>query len=80
LSGISEHNGVLLEVEWGEICRESKVERIVPVYHKTDVSGITDGSNYVVKRDKVSFQKCRDKCFRKEAVHIWYDRQLISGE
>jgi hypothetical protein len=41
---------------------------------------VTDGRNYVVKRYKVSFQKCRDKCFRKEAIHIWYDRQLISGE
>ena len=40
LPGISEHNGVLLEVEWDENCREPKVERIVPVYHKTDVSGL----------------------------------------
>jgi hypothetical protein len=35
--GISDHNGVLLEVEWYEKCRESQVERTVPVYHKTDV-------------------------------------------
>ena len=39
LPGISDHNMVLLEVEWGGICREPKVERIVPVYHKTDVLG-----------------------------------------
>ena len=26
-----------MEVEWDENCREPKVERIVPVYHKTDV-------------------------------------------
>jgi hypothetical protein len=29
-----------LEVQWGEICREPKVERIVPVYNKTDVVGL----------------------------------------
>jgi len=40
LPGISDHNGVLLEVEWDEICREPKVERIVLVYHKTDVLGL----------------------------------------
>ena len=40
LPGISDHNGVLLEAEWDEICREPKVERIVPVYHKTDVLGL----------------------------------------
>ena len=37
LPGIIDHNGVLLEVEWDEICLELKVERIVVVYHKTDV-------------------------------------------
>ena len=40
LPGISDHNGVLLEVEWDEICLESKVERIVPMYHKTDILGL----------------------------------------
>jgi hypothetical protein len=34
--GISDHNGVLMEVEW-DIFREPKIERTVPVYHKTDV-------------------------------------------
>jgi hypothetical protein len=32
---ISNHSGVLLEVEWDEICREPKMERIVPLYNKT---------------------------------------------
>jgi hypothetical protein len=40
LSGISEHNGVLLEAEWDVICRELQVERIVPLYHKKDVLGL----------------------------------------
>jgi len=35
--GISDHDGVLLEVEWDEICRETKVEIIFPVYHETNV-------------------------------------------
>jgi hypothetical protein len=38
--GISDHNGVLLEIEWDENCREPQVERTVPVYHKTDVLGL----------------------------------------
>jgi hypothetical protein len=29
-----------LEVEWDEICREPKVERIVPAHHKTDAFGL----------------------------------------
>jgi hypothetical protein len=37
LPRINDHNGVLLEVEWDEICPERKVKKIVPVYHKTDV-------------------------------------------
>ena len=40
LPGISNHNGVLLLVEWNEIWREPEVERIVPLYHKTDVLGL----------------------------------------
>jgi len=40
LPGISDHNGFLLEGEWDEICREPKVERLVPVYHKTDLLGL----------------------------------------
>jgi hypothetical protein len=37
LPGISDHNGVLLEVEWDKICWEPRAERQVPVYHKTNV-------------------------------------------
>ena len=29
-----------MEEEWDEICRETKNERIVPAYHKTEVSGL----------------------------------------
>jgi len=40
VQGISEHCGVLLEVEWGESCREHQVERLVPAYHNTKVTGL----------------------------------------
>jgi DNA topoisomerase IB len=40
LSVISDHNGVLLKVEWDEIRREPQVERIVSLYHNTDVLGL----------------------------------------
>lgn len=37
LPGISDHKGVLLEVEWDESGREQRTERQVPMYHKADV-------------------------------------------
>lgn len=37
VQGIRDHCGVLLEVEWGDICRAPQVERLVPVCPKTDV-------------------------------------------
>jgi hypothetical protein len=37
---IGDHCSVLLEVEWSEICSTSQVERLVPVYNKTDVLGL----------------------------------------
>ena len=40
LPAISDHNKVVVEVEWDEICRKPKVESIVPLYHKTDVLGL----------------------------------------
>jgi hypothetical protein len=38
--GISDHCGVILETEWGENCREHQMDRLVPVYHKTKVTGL----------------------------------------
>ena len=40
VQGISDHCVVLLEVEWGEKCCEHQVERLLPVYHKTNVPGL----------------------------------------
>jgi len=45
LPGISDLKGVLLEAEWNEFCREPKVERIVPMYHKTDAFRVTSLSS-----------------------------------
>jgi hypothetical protein len=38
--GISDHNGVLLEVDLDENGHGAEVERIVPLYHKTDYLGL----------------------------------------
>jgi hypothetical protein len=35
--GISDQCWVLLEVRWDEICHAPRVERLVSVYHKSDV-------------------------------------------
>jgi len=40
VQGISDHYGVILKVEWEENCCVSQIERLVPVYHKTDVLGL----------------------------------------
>ena len=40
LPGISDHDGVLLEVEWSDKCRDDNAGRIVPMYHKTNVLGM----------------------------------------
>jgi len=42
LPGISDHNGVVFEVERDEICRKPKVERLVPAYNETDRLGLQD--------------------------------------
>jgi len=40
VQGINNHCRVLLEVGWGENCRDHQVERLVPVYHTTNVPGL----------------------------------------
>jgi len=40
VQGISDHRGVLLEVEWVVNCGERQVEILVTVCHKTNVSGL----------------------------------------
>jgi len=40
VQGISDHYGVILQVEWGDNCCEPQEERVVTVYHKTVVLGL----------------------------------------
>jgi hypothetical protein len=40
IQGVSDHHGVLLEVEWEEIYCRPQLERLVLVYHKADVIGL----------------------------------------
>jgi len=40
VQGISDHLAVILEVEWEDTCTEPQIERVVPVYNKTDVSDL----------------------------------------
>ena len=40
VQGFSDHQAVILKVEWQDTFREPHIERIVPAYNKTDVSGL----------------------------------------
>ena len=40
VQGVSDHQGVMLEVEWENKCSEPQVDRTIPVYNKTDVPGL----------------------------------------
>jgi hypothetical protein len=59
-----------LEVEWNEIFQEPKVERIVPVYHKTDVLSLQG-----FLREKFSMWTGNGSC-----VEIWKNYKDIIFE
>ena len=40
VQGVSDHLAVILEVEKEGTCTKPQVERVVPVYNKTDVSSL----------------------------------------
>jgi hypothetical protein len=40
VQGISDHQAVILEVKWKEMCRETQAEKLVQVYSKTDIIGL----------------------------------------
>jgi len=40
VQGLSDHLAVILDLEWEDTCPEPQVEKVVPVYNKTDVSGL----------------------------------------
>jgi hypothetical protein len=40
VQGISDHHGVILEVEWEENAFVPQLERVIPMYNRTDVLGL----------------------------------------
>ena len=40
VQGISDHQAVILEVKWNDTYTKPQVERLVPVYNKTDIIGL----------------------------------------
>jgi hypothetical protein len=44
IPGISDHNGVLLEVDWDENRHGAQVEKILPLYHKKRCSRLAGHS------------------------------------
>jgi hypothetical protein len=68
---ISDHCGVLLEVEWQENCCEPQVERLVPVYHKTNVLGLR-----TFLRDKLAIWAGNGRCVEE----IWNNFKNIIFE
>jgi hypothetical protein len=40
VQGISDHHGVILEVDWEENFSEPQLGKLIPVYNKTDVIGL----------------------------------------
>jgi hypothetical protein len=50
VQGVSDHLTVIMEVEWEDTYTEPQVERVVPVYNKTDVAGLQ-----IFLRDKFTF-------------------------
>jgi hypothetical protein len=40
VQGVSDHQAVILEVKWKDTCSTPHVDRLVPVYNKTDVLGL----------------------------------------
>jgi hypothetical protein len=68
---ISDNCGVMLEVEWAVSGCEPQVERVVPVYNKTDVLGL---QNFL--RDKFAVMASNGSCVEE----IWKNFKNILYE
>jgi len=68
---ISDHYGVMLKVKWEESGCEPQVERVVPVYNKTDVLGLQ-----IFLRDKFAAWASNDICVEE----IWNNFKNIVYE
>jgi len=68
---ISDHYGAILEVEWEENCCVHQIERLVPVYHKTDVLDLQ-----ILLRDKFGKWASNGSC----VDEIWKNFKEIVSE
>jgi len=71
VQGISDHYGVMLEVEWEQCGCEAQVERVFPVYNKTDVLGLQ-----TFLRDKFAVWASNSSCVEE----IWNNFKNIVYE
>ena len=71
VQGINDNYGVILEVEWKETFCVRQVERLVPVYHKTDVLGLQ-----TLLRDKFGIWASNGSCVEE----IWNNFKEIVSE
>ena len=71
VQGISDHCGVILEVEWEQSSCATQVERLVPVYHNADV---LDLQNFL--RDKFGTWASNGSCVEE----IWSNFKEIVSE
>jgi hypothetical protein len=70
VSGISDHNGILIEVDWAEYCHEAQVGRDIPSYHKTDIADVQ-----VVLREAFKLWAGSGSCI--EEIWIGYKETLF---
>ena len=59
VQGISDHHGVMLEVESVESGSEPQVKRVVPVYNKADVLGLQSSSAINSQYGQATAVACR---------------------
>ena len=71
VQGISDHCGVVLEVEWEQSSCAAQVERLVPVYNNADVLGL---QNFL--RDKFGIWTTNGCCVEE----IWSNFKEIVSE
>jgi len=71
VQGISDHQAVILEVQWKDTYTKSQVERMVPVYNKTDIIGLQ-----TFLRDKYEAWSSNGK----SVEEIWYNFKNIVYE
>jgi hypothetical protein len=74
--------GVLWKVEWGENCREHQVERLVHVFHKTNVTGLQSflRGKFISCESNGSCVEKIWKCFKEtvlETIHHYVPHKIL---